>query len=112
MAGLLDWFRSVLAQRNKPSIASVLALSAFVFLLAVGVRCLHWQDKHIEIGNAPFALSGVFTRYQKEARRILDEGRILFPREQNDSGDARILAHPPGYSLVVAAIDRLGLSGT
>jgi len=112
MAGLLDWFRSVLAQRNKPSIASVLALSAFVFLLAVGVRCLHWQDKHIEIVNGRFALSGVFTRYQKEARRILDEGRILFPREQNDSGDARILAHPPGYSLVVAAIDRLGLPET
>jgi hypothetical protein len=102
----------VLAQRSRPSIASLIALSAFVFLLAVGVRCLHWQDKHIEIVNGRFALSGVFTRYQKEARRILDEGRILFPRERSDSGDARILAHPPGYSIVVAAVDRLGLPET
>jgi hypothetical protein len=74
----------------------------------VGVRFLHWQDKHVEIVGGKAALAGVFNRYEKEATRILDSGGILFPREQPAPGDARMLVHPPGYSILLAAIYRLG----
>jgi hypothetical protein len=81
---------------------------AIIFLLASGVRLLHWQDKHVEIVEGKTALGGVFNRYQKEARRMLDSGGILFPSEPPAAGDARMLVHPPGYSILLAAIYRLG----
>lgn len=62
----------------------------------------------MEIVAGETSLSGVFNRYQKEARRICDEGRILYPLERPDSGDARLIAHPPGYSILLAAIYGLG----
>lgn len=80
-----------------------------IFVSALGVRLLYWQDKHVEIVAGKASLSGVFLRYQKEAGRILEEGRILFPREQPAAGNARMLAHPPGYSILLAAIYRVGV---
>jgi 4-amino-4-deoxy-L-arabinose transferase-like glycosyltransferase len=62
---------------------------------------LHWQDSHVDIVAGKTALSGVFNRYHKEARRMLDEGGILFPREPPANGDA-ILAHSPGYAILLA----------
>jgi len=81
-------------------------LGLAVMLSAVGVRLLHWQDKHVEIVAGKTALSGVFNRYLKEANRIIAEGSLLYPRELPQNGDARLVAHPPGYSIVIAAISR------
>ena len=82
----------------------VAVLGLAVILLTVGVRMLHWQDKHVEIVAGKTALSGVFNRYLKEANRIVEDRRVLFPQEQPQNGDARLVAHPPGYSIVIAAI--------
>ena len=81
-------------------------LGLAIVLLAIGVRWLHWQDKHVEIVAGKTALSGVFNRYLKEANRINEDGSVLFPREQPQNGDARLVAHPPGYSILIAAILR------
>ena len=75
-----------------------------IFLLAVGVSLLHWQDSHEEIVGGKVSLRGVFERYRKEAQRIIEEGGVLFPRELPDPGNARMLAHPPGYSILLAGL--------
>jgi len=68
------------------------------------VRFLHWRDSHAEIVSGKVSLSGVFERYRKEARRMIEEGGVLFPSEAPDPGNARMLAHPPGYSILIAGI--------
>ncbi|HSE37303.1 MAG TPA: glycosyltransferase family 39 protein, partial [Blastocatellia bacterium] len=106
---VVKWPGAQLAQ-NRPQLSRVQlsVICSVIFLSALGVRLLTWQDKHVEIVAGQSSLSGVFLRYQKVARQILDEGRILFPREQPVAGDARLLAHPPGYSLLLAAISGVG----
>lgn len=42
--------------------------------------------------------------YQHEARRKLEQGGILFPDGPVDTSDARMIAHPPGYSILMAAV--------
>jgi Dolichyl-phosphate-mannose-protein mannosyltransferase len=92
---------------SRPTRAKFAAICAAIFVSALCVRLLHWQDSHVEIVAGKTALSGVFNRYQKESRRILDEGGILYPREPRADGDARMLVHPPGYSILLATIYRL-----
>ena len=90
-------------RRARPWLSPVLACLA-IFGLSIGVRALHWQDSHLLITRSSTSLMGVFNRYRKEADRILAEGAILFPSEQPAPGDARMLAHPPGYSILLAGI--------
>lgn len=78
---------------------------AVVFLLASGVRLLHWQDSYLNSG-----LGSLTHRYLKHAGQMLDGQGILFPRDFNDPGNAQLLVHPPGYSIFAAAV--FGLFGT
>lgn len=107
-AGASNWLTTQLASSSLRQLNRgwIIPICAVIFLTAVGVRLLHWQDKHVEIIFGKTSLSGVFTRYEKEARRMLEERRILFPRELPAAGDARMLTHPPGYPIILAAIFR------
>lgn len=75
-----------------------------IFVLALGIRALHWQDSYVELGQKGPWMSGHARHYKSEALRILNEGSILFPREPVDPGDARTILHPPGYSAFMAGI--------
>ncbi len=110
LAKAVKWPSYQLARsaRSHLTRTQLAVICTVVFLSAAGVRLLHWQDKHVEIVGGKTALGGVFNRYQKEARRMLDSGGILFPRDPPAVGDARMLVHPPGYSILLAAIYRLG----
>ena len=77
---------------------------ACVFLLAVGVRLLHWHDSYVDIAQKGSWNSDIARHYQSEARRMRDEGGVLFPNSPVDPGDARLILHPPGYSALIAAI--------
>jgi len=90
-------------RRLRPWLSAALACLA-ILSLSIGVRAFHWQDSHLLITRSTTSLMGVFNRYRKEADRILAEGAILFPSERPAPGDARMLAHPPGYSIVLAGI--------
>jgi hypothetical protein len=94
----------------KPSRKMLALLGVAVILVAAGVRLLHWQDKHVEIVAGKSSLSGVFNRYLKEANRIIEDRSVLFPQEQPQNGDARLVAHPPGYSILIAAISRFTIN--
>jgi len=88
---------------RRPALATGL-MGLTILVLAVGARTLQWQDNHVQITRSTTSLMGVFNRYRKEMDRILAEGAIVFPNEQPAPGDARMLAHPPGYSILMAAI--------
>jgi Dolichyl-phosphate-mannose-protein mannosyltransferase len=49
-------------------------------------------------------LKDLIIPYWKETERILRDGRLLFPLEHPAPGDARMILHPPGYSIALAAI--------
>lgn len=99
------WLSVHLEPPDQPRAWRGLALScAIIFLLALGVRLLHWQDTGAASGPAGPGMSAITRRYESEAQRMLKEGGILFPRTPVDPGDARLILHPPGYSAFIAAI--------
>lgn len=88
----------------KPRLRAILASCLLIFFIAVGVRLLHWQDSHVWIVSGKTSLNGVYKHYYREAERMIEERRILYPRDAPAEGDARLLLHPPGYAILLAAI--------
>jgi hypothetical protein len=105
------WSRRILTIPSdgivRPRPTTILVCSLIIFFLAVGVRLLHWQDSHVRIVSGAGSLAGVFDRYSKEAERMIEDRSVLFPRERPTNGDARMLVHPPGYAMLLAAILKL-----
>jgi len=104
-----DWLSNALAQPvDAPARRSRLwrlsASCAVVFLIALGVRLLHWQEYRVELELAngdPF-FQGISDHYKRQAQRMLEGGGILFPSDPPVNGDAILLVHPPGYSIFIA----------
>ncbi|HEX8070925.1 MAG TPA: glycosyltransferase family 39 protein [Pyrinomonadaceae bacterium] len=74
-----------------------LALAA-VFLCAVGVRVLHWQDNRQSL---PF--NGMHAEYRAHALALVAGDLPLFLRGADPPSDANFVKHPPGYPLLLAA---------
>ena len=72
-----------------------------VLLLSAGVRLLYWQDVAPDLSLHDTLSQNMALQYRREARRILEDGTLLYPRNHPDT-DARMIVHPPGYSLVMA----------
>jgi len=85
-----------------------LSLCAGLFLLAVGVRLLYWQDAYAELARGEPWMADLARQYKSEAQRMREGDGVLFPRQPVDLGDARGLLHPPGYSMLMAAIFSVG----
>lgn len=81
-----------------------LLVCLLVFLAALSIRALHWQDSRVEIAEGRTLLTGLVRSYRAEARRIVYEGGVLFPSQPIDSGDARMIVHPPGYPILLVAM--------
>lgn len=112
-----DWLSRRLAVNSGSSRKCLIAISIAVFISALGVRFLHWQDRHVEIVSGKSSLGGVFNRYEKEAPRILDEGGILFPPDGIERDQKRfalglevIRSHPAWFLGVMLRRDEFMLS--
>ncbi|MFP5261572.1 MAG: ArnT family glycosyltransferase [Blastocatellia bacterium] len=75
-----------------------------IFVISLGVRLLYWQDNQVQIAQGAGWFTDLLKPYRMEAERMLNDGSILFPNTPVDPSDARILVHPPGYSLLIAAL--------
>jgi hypothetical protein len=95
---------AVSAEDRKAHFIRLAALCATVFLFALGVRILHWQDARGEIERGDSLLVTVIRSYEREAKRIYAEGRLLFPASPPVNQDSRMILHPPGYSILVYAM--------
>ncbi|HEY6331240.1 MAG TPA: glycosyltransferase family 39 protein [Blastocatellia bacterium] len=80
---------------------------ASIFLLAISVRALCWEDSRVEIARHETFLTGLVNSYRTEAIRMTNVGGLLFPNQAPESGDARMLVHPPGYSLLLVALKNI-----
>lgn len=85
----------------------LLSCCAIVFVIALGIRFLYWQDAYAEISRNDSTIQTLAGPYRDEAGRMLESGGILYPSEPIDSGDARLILHPPGYAVLMAAFTKL-----
>jgi hypothetical protein len=84
--------------------AQAVIVCAVIFFAAATVRLLSFQDVRGDLDRKGAMLKDLINPYWKETERILREGRLLFPLEYPDSGDARMILHPPGYPIALAVI--------
>jgi hypothetical protein len=87
----------------------LLTICAVIFLTSLGIRLLYWQDNYAELarGKRISGLQMVAFFYYDQAQRILDDRSVLFPRNPIQEGDATVLTHPPGYSVLMAAVFKM-----
>lgn len=72
-----------------------------IFLVALGVRLLVWQHNRASIEQV---MTGLTAGYRDDARNLINGNLDLFLRGPNPPSDANVLAHPPGYSILMAGI--------
>ena len=87
---LRDGFRPSECGRKR-----LLAICAVIFLVAFGVRFLSWQDNRRDVWRVEtFVTAG----YKESAHKLLHGELRAFVSDLDD------MAHPPGYSILLAAI--------
>jgi hypothetical protein len=75
-----------------------------IFLLAVGVRLLQWQDNRPIL---PRLFAGMVEHHKENARLLLNGDLAGFVKGPAPPGDANILMYPPGYPMVMAAVFKI-----
>ncbi len=84
----------------------ILVSCVVIFLVATGCRLLSWQDNRFEARKVQTAV----TEGYKHTGRLLQEGGVSsFFSRNSPLSDPNHLGHPPGYSILIAAI--FSLSG-
>ena len=92
---------STLTSRNTRRRIALAAWCALIFFAAFGIRQLHWQDYHLNVGSD---LGSLVHRYKKHADQTLNGEGILFPRDYEQPSNVQLLVHPPGYSIFIASV--------
>ncbi len=87
---------SLHAQRNRLIFTMLL-----IFLLAPCVRLLVWQHNRAAIEQVMTQLT---LTYKADARTLASGKLSLFVRGANPPSDANVLAHPPGYPVLIAPL--------
>lgn len=100
----------VIPQPESQRIQLVIICSV-IFFVALGVRLLQWQDQMGEIQREDAPLTSLVRPYVQEVNRMRDDGSILFPSRPVESQDARMILHPPGYSILMSLIRKDWESG-
>ncbi len=92
-------------EANNPRLAipkrRLVLICLILFFFAVGVRLLVWQNTKSDIERV---MSGVTQPYQADAKTLLAGDLTKFISGADPPVDASILAHPPGYPILIAAV--------
>ena len=72
-----------------------------IFLLALGVRLLVWQHNRAAIEQVMTQLT---VTYKEDARTLARGELSLFLRGADPPSNANVLAHPPGYPVLIASL--------
>ncbi|MGA9773152.1 MAG: glycosyltransferase family 39 protein [Blastocatellia bacterium] len=104
-----SWLRERLVihagtSRTKSQRVQLLIICSVIFLVALGIRLLHWQDSQTEMQREETMITDLARPYVQEVNRMRDDGSILFPVRPLDRQDARMILHPPGYSILMSLI--------
>ena len=79
----------------------LLVICLAVFVVATGVRLLHWQNNWLTIDNL---MNKTAARYQEEAQFLTNRDFTSFVRGRSQEPDTGMLIHTPGYPILVAAV--------
>jgi hypothetical protein len=79
----------------------LITICAAIFVVALGVRLLHWQDTRVETLQEDSLVTTLVNLYENDAQRMEEDGGLIFPARTIDPGDARMLVHPPGFAILV-----------
>src|SRR5215218_5716253 len=74
-----EWLQEHLTARPSLSRRALLIAASAIFLTAVGIMLLHWQDASAEIARGDSTMQALASPYRHEAERMLNGGGILFP---------------------------------
>ncbi|MDT7689153.1 MAG: hypothetical protein QOE46_1912 [Acidobacteriota bacterium] len=74
---------------------------SLVFVAALGVRLLCWNDVRFEARKVQ---SAVTLNYESQARLIRENGAASLFDPASTTNDPDLLGHPPGYPLVLALV--------
>jgi hypothetical protein len=77
------------------------AFCLLVFIVALGVRVLAWQDMRFE---AERAQAGVTGDYKHAARALVEGGPAALFSRSSPLAEQNTLGHPPGYPLMLALV--------
>jgi hypothetical protein len=88
-------------QPGKVNRRRLITVCAVVFLLAVGVRLLHWQNNRLTIDNVMFRTAA---RYKEEAQFLSGRDFTSFIRGRSQEPDTGMLIHTPGYPVLIALV--------
>ncbi|HJQ71043.1 MAG TPA: glycosyltransferase family 39 protein [Blastocatellia bacterium] len=103
-----DWVAAELAlPPGRPPKRATVVICVAIFFVALAVRLLHWQDSGVELALKNSIMHTMGSIYDDEARRIMNEGGVLIPDAPVEGGNAWMIVHPPGYSILMAALFRL-----
>lgn len=92
--------RSVFPENGSSSTPyNLVLICAAIFLIALGVRLLHWQDN-----RQSFPFIGMTGEYKAHALVLVAGNLDGFLRGPDPPGDANVVKHPPGYPLFMAAV--------
>ena len=101
-------------ESNNPSDPSrlttrrLILFSLVIFLVAVGVRLLAWQDARLfEAGKVQ---SSVTNDYKRVAQLLTEGGVTGFFSSSSPLSNPDNLGHPPGYSILLAALSTISQS--
>ncbi|HEX8919962.1 MAG TPA: glycosyltransferase family 39 protein, partial [Pyrinomonadaceae bacterium] len=72
-----------------------------VFLVALGVRLLSWQDTRHEVWKVQTVVA---EDYRRTARILQEGGLRAFLSRSSPLADPNTLGHPPGYSILMALL--------
>ncbi|HEX5732980.1 MAG TPA: glycosyltransferase family 39 protein [Blastocatellia bacterium] len=84
--------------------ARLLIICAAVFFTSLAVRLLYFQDMRAEVLYTESLATTMIDKYEEEKQRMFNDGGLLFPSKTVDPSDARMLFHPPGHSILLAAM--------
>jgi len=91
---------SNLADASRLQTRRLILISLIIFLAALGVRLLAWQDARlVEAGKVQ---SSVTNDYKRVAQLLIDGGVTGFFSSSSPLSSPDNLGHPPGYSILLA----------
>lgn len=88
----------------RPRRATTVLLCLLIFLAALGVRLLHWQDNRPVFHRVFISMVG---HYRENARLLLAGDVETFIKGPSPPEDANVLNYPPGYAILSAALFKL-----
>ncbi|PYS52940.1 MAG: hypothetical protein DMF68_00630 [Acidobacteria bacterium] len=99
----------LLVQSNDPQAhrltrKSIVIICLSIFFITVGVRLLQWQNNRLDLDKTMWRLTA---RYKESAQLLINGDLASFLRGSATASDTIVLAHPPGYPLLMALIYKL-----